>query len=118
MLFSRDARRAAERVEESGVAIMMLRNKTRKRSGAYAVEAAFVFPIVFFLILAILIGSLGIFKYQECSYLARMGTRYGSTHGDSYWYYYRNRRPPASTPGTAASPASYTDTTTSTSYLD
>jgi len=96
---------------------MMLRNKTRKRTGAYAVEAAFVFPIVFFLVLAIIIGSLGIFKYQECSYLARMGTRYGSTHGDNYWYYYRNLRPPSSTPGTAASPASYTDASTGTSYL-
>jgi hypothetical protein len=96
---------------------MMLRTKNRKRSGAYAVEAAFVFPIVFFLILAIILGSLGIFKYQECSYLARMATRYGSVHGDNYWYYYRNLRPPASTPGTAGSPASYTDSSTGTTYL-
>jgi len=96
---------------------MMLRNKIGKRSGAYAVEAAFVFPITFFLVLAIIIGSLGIFKYQECSYLARMGTRYGSVHGDNYWYYYRNLRPPNSTPGTAASPASYTDSSTGTTYL-
>lgn len=96
---------------------MMLRTKNRKRTGAYAVEAAFVFPITFFLILAIILGSLGIFKYQECSYLARMGTRFGSTRGDNYWYYYRNLRPPASTPGTAASPASYTDASTGTTYL-
>ncbi len=96
---------------------MMLRNKTRKRSGAYAVEAAFVFPITFFLVLAIIIGSLGVFKYQECSYLARMGTRFGSIRGDNYWYYYRNLRPPASTPGTAATPAFYTDSSTGTTYL-
>ena len=96
---------------------MMLRTSRQKRSGAYAVEAAFVFPIVFFLLLAIILGSLGIFKYQECSYLARMATRYASTHGDNYWYYQRNLRPPNSTPGTAASPASYTDSSTGTTYL-
>jgi len=96
---------------------MRLRTKTKKRGGAYTVEAAFVFPITFFLILAIIIGSLGIFKYQECSYLARMGTRYGSTHGDNYWYYYRNLRPPNATPSTAASTGSYTDTSAGTTYL-
>jgi hypothetical protein len=96
---------------------MRLRTSRQKRTGAYAVEAAFVFPIVFFLLLAIILGSLGIFKYQECAYLARMGTRFGSVHGDNYWYYYRNLRPPNSTPGTAASPASYTDSSTSTTYL-
>jgi hypothetical protein len=63
------------------------------------------------------IGALGIFRYQECSFLARLGSRYGSVHGDSYWYYQRNLRPPSSSPGTAASPSSYTDTTTNTSYL-
>ena len=26
--------------------------------------------------------------------LARMATRYGSTHGDGYWYFQRNLRPP------------------------
>ena len=88
---------------------MRLQTKIRKRSGAYAIEAAFVFPIVFFLLLMIVIGSLGIFRYQECAYLARMGTRYGSVHGDNYWYYQRNLRPPNSSPGTVASPATYTD---------
>ena len=73
---------------------MRLQTKIRKRSGAYAIEAAFVFPIVFFLLLMIVIGSLGIFRYQECAYLARMGTRFGSVRGDNYWYYQRNLRPP------------------------
>jgi hypothetical protein len=89
---------------------MMLRTKIRKRTGVYTLEAAFVFPITFFLLLMIVIGSLGIFRYQECAYLARMGTRYGSVHGDNYWYYQRNLRPPNSSPGTAASPASYVST--------
>ncbi len=99
---------------------MMLRTNTRKRTGVYTVEAAFVFPITFFLLLIIVIGSLGVFRYQECAYLARMGTRYGSVHGDNYWYYQRNLRPPNSSPGTVANPASYTETDTSgntTTYL-
>jgi hypothetical protein len=100
---------------------MMLRTKTRKRTGVYTVEAAFVFPITFFLLLIIVIGSLGVFRYQECAYLARMGTRYGSVHGLNYWINQRNLRPPNSTPGTVASPASYTETDpnsgTTTTYL-
>src|ERR671923_1065214 len=98
---------------------MMLRTKTRKRSGAYVIECAFVFPITFFLLLIIIIGSLGVFRYQECAYLARMGTRYGSVHGDNYWFYQRNLRPPNSSPGTPANPSGYTDSSggTPTSYL-
>src|SRR5439155_6731204 len=82
-----------------GDATMMLRTKIRKRSGAYLIECAFVLPITFFLLLMIVIGSLGIFRYQECAYLARMGTRFGSVRGDNYWYYQRNLRPPNSSPG-------------------
>ena len=96
---------------------MRLRTKIRKRSGAYAIEAAFVFPIVFFLLLMIVIGSLGIFRYQECAYLARMGTRFGSVRGDNYWYYQRNLRPPNSSPGVVANPSGYTDTGNNTTYL-
>jgi len=96
---------------------MMLRTKNRKRTGVYTLEAAFVFPITFFLLLIIVIGSLGVFRYQECAYLARMGTRYGSVHGVNYWDQQRNLRPPNSTPGTVASPASYTDSSSNTTYL-
>jgi hypothetical protein len=92
---------------------MRLRINARKRNGTYIVEAALVYPITFFLILATVIGALGIFRYQECSFLARLGARYGSVHGDGYWYYQRNLRPPNSSPGTAASPSGYTDGITS-----
>ena len=78
---------------------MMLRTKTRKRGGAYTVEAAFVFPITFFLLLAIMIGTLGIFRFQECAYLARLGARFGSVRGLNYW----NSTLMTATPGTAAS---------------
>jgi hypothetical protein len=96
---------------------MLLRTKARKRNGAYVVEAAFVYPITFFLILAMVIGSMGIFRFQECSFLARLGARYGSVHGDNYWYYQRNLRPPNASPGTSANPSGYTDATSGTTYL-
>jgi hypothetical protein len=96
---------------------MRLRTKIRKRGGAYLIECAFVFPIVFLLLLMIFIGTLGIFRYQECAYLARMGTRFGSVRGDNYWYYQRNLRPPNSSPGTVANPSGYTDTSSNTTYL-
>jgi hypothetical protein len=111
--------KTAEWVEVGGERTMRLQSKIRKRSGAYVIECAFVFPITFFLLLMIVIGSMAIFRYQECAYLARMGTRYGSVHGDGYWTDLRKLRPPNVTPGTAASPASYTDSITGipTSYL-
>ncbi len=93
---------------------MLLRTKTRKRNGAYIVEAAFVYPITFFLILAMVIGSMGIFRYQECSFLARLGARYGSVHGGNYWYNVVNLR--TNSPGTPANPGSYTDSSTGTTY--
>jgi len=61
----------------------MLRSKPR-RSGAKAVEAAFVLPVAFFLIFALVIGATGIFRFQEVAYLAREGARYASTHGAQY----------------------------------
>lgn len=61
----------------------MLRARPR-RSGAKAVEAAFVLPVVFFLLFALVVGAMGIFRFQEVAYLAREGARYASTHGAQY----------------------------------
>jgi Flp pilus assembly protein TadG len=54
------------------------------RRGATLVESAFVFPVVVFLILALIVGSLGIFRYQEACYAAHEGARYASVHGTDY----------------------------------
>lgn len=54
------------------------------RSGASIVEFALVSSVTFFLILGIIVGSLGIFRYQQISHLAREGARYASTHGGKY----------------------------------
>ncbi len=60
---------------------------TRPRSsrpGALTVEAALVFPVVAFLILALCVGASGIFRYQEACYAAHEGARYASVHGTDY----------------------------------
>jgi Flp pilus assembly protein TadG len=55
-----------------------------RRGGAALVELAFVAPVWFFLVLAIIVGGMGIFRYQETCYLAHEGARYASVHGTDY----------------------------------
>jgi Flp pilus assembly protein TadG len=62
---------------------MMLR-RPRSRRGAVLVESAFVFPVAIFLILALVIGGMGIFRYQEAAAVAREAARYASVHGTAY----------------------------------
>ncbi len=55
--------------------------QSTERSGATTVEAAFVLPLTFVLMLMMVVGSMGVFRYQEVATLAREGARYASTHG-------------------------------------
>ena len=43
-----------------------------------------VLPIVLFLFMGLVIGTSGVFRYQEVATLAREGARYASTHGGNY----------------------------------
>jgi hypothetical protein len=54
------------------------------RSGATLVECAVVYPITFFVLLALMIGGMGAFRFQELALLARMATRYASVHGKEW----------------------------------
>jgi TadE-like protein len=56
----------------------------RPRTAASTVEFAIVAAVSLFFILAMLIGGVGIFRYQEVAHLAREGCRYASTHGGQY----------------------------------
>jgi Flp pilus assembly protein TadG len=58
--------------------------RTGKRSGAHAVECAIIFPIVLFFIVSIIVGGMGIFRYQQVCYLAREGARYAVVHAGQY----------------------------------
>jgi hypothetical protein len=56
----------------------------KKRQATTSVEAAFVLPVAFFLCLAIVIGGMGIFNYQEMAQIARETARFASVHGAQY----------------------------------
>src|SRR5436309_13258261 len=66
----------------------------RPRRGATAVEFALVFPVAAFLVLALAVGAVGIFRYQETCYAAHEGARYASVHGTDYA---REQKQPAAT---------------------
>ncbi len=63
---------------------MRLKQCQRRRSGAHLVECALVFPIVFFVILTIVVGGMGVYRYQQVCYLAREAARYASVHAGQY----------------------------------
>lgn len=63
---------------------MRPRIPARSRSAATLVEAAIVLPVTLLLVFGLVIGGLGIFRYQEVAYLARLCARYACTHAGQY----------------------------------
>ena len=61
-----------------------MRLRHLRRSGTSVVECAVVAPLVFIFVLALMIGAIGIFRYQEVASLARRGARYAIVHGTQY----------------------------------
>src|SRR5262249_19621661 len=55
-----------------------------RRRGVNVVECAFVLPIVFLLILGLLIGGMGVYRYQQVATMAREGARRASVRGSQY----------------------------------
>ncbi len=66
-----------------------------RRRGATLIEVAFVFPVIVFLILALVVGGAGIFRYQEVCYAAHEAARWASVHGGDYAL---ETKTPAATP--------------------
>ena len=56
----------------------------RRKRGALAVEAAFVLPVLYTILLTMPVVGFGVFRYQEMAYLAREGARWASVHGGQY----------------------------------
>jgi len=54
------------------------------RRAATAVEASIIYPITFFLLLGLIVGGMGMFRYQQMASLARETARYASVHGTDY----------------------------------
>jgi Flp pilus assembly protein TadG len=61
-----------------------MRRAPQRRSGATAVECAVVYPVVFLVILGLLVGAAGIFRYSQLASLSREAARYASVHGGQY----------------------------------
>ena len=55
-------------------------------------EAAIVFPVLLFMIFALIVGGMGVFRYQLTACLAREAARYASVHG-SDWEADQNQTP-------------------------
>jgi Flp pilus assembly protein TadG len=71
----------------------------RPRRGVTLVEAAIIYPLLFFLLLGLVIGGMGIYRYQEVAALARSAARYASTHGAQFR---KDTGQSVGTPGTSA----------------
>src|SRR5260370_29294594 len=63
---------------------MLYGPRKSRRRGAVILECAIVYPITFMLVFGLIIGGLGVFRYQEVGFLAREGSRYASLHGATY----------------------------------
>ncbi len=63
---------------------MLLKPCQRPRTGATVLECAVVLPVAVFLFIGLVVGTTGVFRYQETATLAREGARYASTHGYQY----------------------------------
>jgi Flp pilus assembly protein TadG len=73
-----------------------IRGRRHKRSGVTMVECAVIYPLTCLLLLGLVIGAAGIFRYQQMAHLAREGARYASVHG------WRWGKDTGNTPATAA----------------
>lgn len=60
------------------------RSARRRRHAATLVEAAVVLPVTFLLILGLVVGGMGVFRYQEMAHLARLTARFAAVHGGQY----------------------------------
>ena len=61
-----------------------MRRAPQRRSGATVVECAVVYPAVFLVILCLLVGAAGVFRYSQLASLTRETARYASVHGRQY----------------------------------
>jgi Flp pilus assembly protein TadG len=61
-----------------------LATRSRDRGGATTVEFAIVASLMLLLVIGLIVGALGVFRYQEVARLAREGARYAAVHGATY----------------------------------
>jgi Flp pilus assembly protein TadG len=62
----------------------MRRRPPSRRRAALAVEAAFVYPVLFLLLLGLVVGGVGVLRYQQAACLAQEAARWASARGADY----------------------------------
>jgi Flp pilus assembly protein TadG len=63
---------------------MRTQPRNRRRRGATLVEFSLVYSALILILFGIIICGLGVFRYQQLSWLAREGSRWASMHGAQY----------------------------------
>ena len=61
-----------------------MRRAPQRRSAATVVECAFVYPVLFLLLIGLMVGAAGMFRYSQLASLTREAARYASVHGGQY----------------------------------
>ncbi len=56
----------------------------RRRRGVTAAECGIVYSITLLMIMGAVIEGLGVYRYEQISYLAREGARWAAVHGPTY----------------------------------
>ena len=62
---------------------MLIRSRSKRR-GATAVETAIVSSAVFAIVIGLIVGGIGVFRYEQVSCLAHEGARWASVRGGDY----------------------------------
>ena len=63
---------------------MVNRRRSLRRPGVTAVEFAVVSAALLIVMFTLIVGGMGVFRYDEMAHLAREGARYAATHGGQY----------------------------------
>ena len=58
--------------------------RKQQRRAATVMEWAVVAPVFFLLLIGLIVGALGVFRYQQMASLAREGARFASVRGAKY----------------------------------
>jgi Flp pilus assembly protein TadG len=61
-----------------------MRTRREARKGVTLVECAVIYPLAFLLAVGLVVGGMGMFRYQQMASLARETARYASVHGTLY----------------------------------
>jgi Flp pilus assembly protein TadG len=63
---------------------MRYRLPRARRRAVTILECAVIYPLTLLLVIGLIVGGLGIFRYQEMAWLSREAARYAAVHGSDY----------------------------------